>query len=114
MNRGKIIQVAGPVVDCVFPDGQLPKLREALVVNVDGENRYMEVSQMLGNSEVRCIILERSEGLARDMEVKATGSGIRVPVGDVTIPIFLGSKGIFLLCSLLKRPSSSSFFFSFS
>ncbi|MBO6161718.1 MAG: F0F1 ATP synthase subunit beta [Eubacterium sp.] len=85
MNRGKIIQVSGPVVDCAFPEGQLPKLREALVVSVGGENRYMEVAQLLGHSEVRCIILDRSEGLARDMEVKATGSGIRVPVGQATI-----------------------------
>ena len=85
MNKGKIIQVSGPVVECVFPEGQLPKMREALVVNVDGENRYMEVAQMLGDNEVRCIIMDRSEGLARDMEVKATGSGIRVPVGEPTI-----------------------------
>ena len=85
MNKGKIIQVSGPVVECSFPEGQLPKMREALVVNVDGENRYMEVAQMLGDNEVRCIIMDRSEGLARDMEVKATGSGIRVPVGEPTI-----------------------------
>ncbi len=85
MNKGKIVQVSGPVVDCAFPAGQLPKLREALVVNVDGENRYMEVAQMLGRNEVRCIILAQSEGLARDMEVRATGSGIRVPVGESTI-----------------------------
>ncbi len=85
MSKGKIVQVSGPVVDCLFPEGQLPKLREALAVTVDGNVRYMEVAQMLGDSEVRCIILSQSEGLARDMEVRATGSGIRVPVGEATI-----------------------------
>ena len=85
MKKGKIVQVSGPVVDCLFPEGQLPKLREALTVQVDGEIRYMEVAQLLGGSEVRCIILSQSEGLARDMEVRATGSGIRVPVGEPTI-----------------------------
>ena len=85
MKKGKIVQVSGPVVDCLFPEGQLPKLREALTVQVDSETRYMEVAQLLGGSEVRCIILSQSEGLARDMEVRATGSGIRVPVGEPTI-----------------------------
>ena len=85
MKKGKIVQVSGPVVDCLFPEGQLPKLREALTVQVDGVIRYMEVAQLLGGGEVRCIILSQSEGLARDMEVRATGSGIRVPVGEPTI-----------------------------
>ena len=85
MIKGKIIQVSGPVVDCLFPEGQLPRLREALSVKVNDEVRYMEVAQLLGDSQVRCIILSQSEGLARDMEVIGKGTGIMVPVGDVTI-----------------------------
>ena len=85
MNTGKIIQVSGPVVDVEFEEGQLPRLREALKVNVNGEERTMEVSQLLGGNVVRCIILSASEGLSRNMDVIATGSDIRVPVGDVTI-----------------------------
>ena len=85
MNTGKIIQVSGPVVDVEFEEGQLPRLREALKVNVNGEERTMEVSQLLGGNVVRCIILSVSEGLSRNMDVIATGSDIRVPVGDVTI-----------------------------
>ena len=85
MNIGKIIQVSGPVVDVEFEEGQLPRLREALKVNVNGEERTMEVSQLLGGNVVRCIILSVSEGLSRNMDVIATGSDIRVPVGDVTI-----------------------------
>ena len=85
MNKGKIVQVSGPVIDVLFEKGQLPKLREALRVEVEGEQRVMEVAQMLGNSMVRCIILASSEGLARNMEVTATGEGITVPVGSPTI-----------------------------
>ena len=85
MNIGKIIQVSGPVVDVQFEKGQLPKLRDALKVTVDGEERVMEVAQMLGGSAVRCIILSSSDGLARNMEVISTGDGIKVPVGDNTI-----------------------------
>ena len=85
MNKGKIVQVSGPVIDVLFEKGQLPKLREALRVEVEGEQRVMEVAQMLGNSMVRCIILASSEGLARNMEVTATGEGITVPVGAPTI-----------------------------
>ena len=85
MNKGKIVQVSGPVIDVRFDNGNPPKLREALTVEVDGEKKTMEVAQLLGDNEVRCIILSQSEGLARDMEVTATGAGIKVPVGQPTI-----------------------------
>ena len=85
MNKGRIVQVSGPVIDVRFDNGNPPKLREALTVDVDGESKTMEVAQLLGDNEVRCIILSQSEGLARDMEVTATGSGIKVPVGKSTI-----------------------------
>ena len=85
MNTGRIIQVSGPVIDVEFEQGHLPKLREALLVTVDGVEQTMEVAQLLGNNVVRCIILSQSEGLARNMEVRATGAGIKVPVGDSTI-----------------------------
>ena len=85
MLKGKIVQVSGPVVDVKFNGGVLPKLRDALTVTVNGETRTMEVSQLLGDGEVRCIILAESEGLSRDMDVIATGSGIKVPVGEATI-----------------------------
>ena len=85
MNKGKIVQVSGPVVDVEFLEGKLPKLRDALEVVVDGDTHIMEVSQLLGNRRVRCIILSQSEGLFRGMEVTATGHGITVPVGDKTI-----------------------------
>ena len=85
MSKGKIVQVSGPVVDVEFKEGRLPKLREALTVTVGSEVRSMEVAQLLGRKQVRCIILSQSEGLSRGMEVTATGAGISVPVGDATI-----------------------------
>lgn len=85
MKKGKIIQVMGPVVDVEFEDNDLPGIRDALEVR-NGEKRcVMEVAQHIGNHTVRCILLASSEGLHRDMEVTATGSGIKVPVGEKTL-----------------------------
>ena len=84
MNNGKIVQVMGPVVDVEF-EGELPKIKDALEVTVDGEKLVMEVSQQLGGGCVRCIMLAASEGLCKDMEVVATGDAIKVPVGDKTL-----------------------------
>ena len=72
----------GPVVDVQFQDGELPFIRDALTVYVDTEKRVMEVSQHIGSDVVRCIMLSRSEGLRKDMEVIYTGGPITVPVGD--------------------------------
>ena len=85
MSKGKIVQVMGPVVDVVFEDGDLPDIKDALEVENNGKKCVMEVSQHLGNDVVRCIMLSASEGLQRDREVIATGSGIKVPVGDCTL-----------------------------
>ncbi len=81
---GRIVQVSGSVVDVRFEE-ILPKIREALTVDVDGEEKVMEVASHIGNNMVRCIMLAGSEGLARDMKVKATGNNITVPVGECTL-----------------------------
>ena len=85
MNTGKITQISGPVIDCRFAPGELPKIKEALTVNVRGAQRVMEVAQHTGKDRVRCILLGASENLARGMEVTATGRAISVPVGDRTL-----------------------------
>ena len=85
MNKGRIVQVMGPVVDVVFEDGNLPCIKDALQVENNGKTCIMEVAQHLGNDEVRCLMLAASEGLCKDMEVIATGSGIKVPVGEQTL-----------------------------
>ena len=75
----------GPVVDVVFENGDLPYIKDALEVENNGKRCVMEVAQHLGNNEVRCLMLAASEGLHKDMEVTAIGSGIQVPVGEKTL-----------------------------
>ena len=85
MNKGKIVQVMGPVVDVEFESGALPRIKEALQVENGSRKCVMEAAQHVGNSTVRCIMLAASEGLCRDMEVTATGAGVKVPVGEQTL-----------------------------
>ena len=82
---GKIVRVSGSVVDVKFEEGQLPKIKEALSVKIDGDTRVMEVAQHVGNRTVRCIMLAESEGLSKNMEVEASGDYIKVPVGERTL-----------------------------
>lgn len=85
MNTGKIAEVSGPVVDCEFEPGCIPRIKEALSVVVHGKTRVMEVAQHVGNNTVRCIMLSESEDLVRGMPVTASGRGIAVPVGESTL-----------------------------
>ncbi|MDD3173553.1 MAG: F0F1 ATP synthase subunit beta [Herbinix sp.] len=85
MNNGKIIQVLGPVVDVEFDSGKLPMIKDALEVTREGKRLVMEVASHIGNNIVRCIMLASSEGLVKGMEVIATGSCIKVPVGKHTL-----------------------------
>ena len=78
MQTGKIMQVMGPVVDVLFENQELPAIKDALEVDNGGKKCVMEVAQHIGNNTVRCIMLSSSEGLHRDMEVIATGAGIKV------------------------------------
>ena len=82
VNIGNIVQVSGPVVDVKFSKESLPAIKNALVVEHDGIKSVMEVAQHIGNDTVRCIMLNASEGLYRDMEVTDTGAGVAVPVGQ--------------------------------
>ena len=85
MEKGKIVEIMGPVVDVEFESGKLPMIKDALTVELDGKTKVMEVAQQLGNNTVRAIMLASSDGLEKDMEVTATGSCIKVPVGDATL-----------------------------
>jgi len=88
-KSGKIISIAGPVIDAEFPPGALPEINTALEFDVliDGETTiiHAEVAQQLGDSRVRAIALKPTDGLKRGTEVRNTGQGITVPVGDVTL-----------------------------
>lgn len=85
MREGSIVRISGPVIDVVFEQGQIPKINEALHVTFKEKMHTMEVAQHIGHDTVRCIMLSESEGLSRGMPVLATGSGIQVPVGDITL-----------------------------
>ena len=100
MKNGKIVQVMGPVVDVLFPDEDVPKIKDALIVDNHGKKCLMEVSSHQGGNIVRCIMLTASEGLSRDMEVVATGDGIKVPVGEA---LKMKSTGLYTESLLSSR-----------
>ena len=77
---GKIIKIAGPVLDVRFAAGQEPRVN-ALLTTDDGRCR-MEVVSQISAGVVRCVALEATEGLSCDVGVWTTGEGIRVPVGE--------------------------------
>ncbi len=84
---GRIVRIAGPVIDVQFPEGQLPEIYFALEIDWgDGrEPLVLEVQQQLGNGVVRAIGMESSDGLRRGMPVVNTGKPISVPVGEVAL-----------------------------
>src|SRR5437870_5129104 len=81
---GKITQVIGAVVDVQF-EGELPPILNALETKNQGNRLVLEVAQHLGESTVRTIAMDTSEGLVRGQEVTDTGIPIAVPVGDGTL-----------------------------
>jgi F-type H+-transporting ATPase subunit beta len=84
MSKGKITQIIGAVVDVKF-DGELPEILSALECK-NGDNRLvLEVAQHLGESSVRTIAMDATEGLKRGDEVISTGAPIQVPVGPETL-----------------------------
>ncbi len=85
LNKGKVVQVIGPVVDVIFDEGvQLPDIYTALVIKRDdGSELVLEVEQHLGDNTVRTIAMDSTDGLVRGMEVIDTGQPITMPIGDV-------------------------------
>lgn len=87
---GKVKQVIGAVVDVEFPRGELPTVYTALTATNPGiddreDNLILEVAQHVGESTVRAIAMDSTDGLVRGMAVKNTGVPISVPVGDSTL-----------------------------
>jgi len=86
---GRIVKVAGPVVDAEFPPDGLPEILHAVEIDFEllGETHSIiaEVAQHLGGSKVRAIALAPTDGLTRGTEVRNTGAPISVPVGDQTL-----------------------------
>ncbi len=85
MNKGKVSQIIGPVVDVVF-DKDLPEIYNALEIKISKKKKIvLEVEQHLGANEVRTIALASTDGLIRGTEVIDTGEPISVPVGEETL-----------------------------
>lgn len=85
VNRGKVSQVMGPVVDVLFEDGKLPAIYNALTIPNGDKTLTVEVAGHIGDNTVRCIAMASTDGLMRDTEVIDTGKSISVPVGDETL-----------------------------
>ena len=83
---GKVSQIMGAVVDVTFEDGRLPEIMNALEINRNGEGKLvLEVAQHLGDSIVRTIAMDTTDGITRGQKVTDTGDPIMVPVGPETL-----------------------------
>ena len=89
LKSGRIVSIAGPVVDVEFPPGDLPEINSQLEfdVTVDGETTRVpaEVAQQIGGNRIRAIAMKPTDGLTRGTQVDNTGHGIQAPVGDDTL-----------------------------
>lgn len=85
MNKGKVLQVIGPVVDVEFSE-KLPKIYSALEIKLEGDGKLvLETHQHIGGNKVRSVAMGSTDGLKRGMEVTDTGAPIAVPVGEGTL-----------------------------
>jgi F-type H+/Na+-transporting ATPase subunit beta len=85
MNKGKIVQIIGPVVDVEFGE-KLPEIYNSLEIKLDEKSKLVvEVAQHLGGNKVRAVAMGSTDGLCRGMEVHDTGAPINVPVGQETL-----------------------------
>jgi F-type H+-transporting ATPase subunit beta len=86
LKEGRVVAIAGPVIDAEFPPDALPEINTALSMTlvVDGEDIEVraEVAQQIGDNRVRAICLKPTDGLVRGTTVRNTGAGITVPVGE--------------------------------
>ncbi|NQX96409.1 MAG: F0F1 ATP synthase subunit beta [Flavobacteriales bacterium] len=84
-NTGKITQIIGPVIDVSFntENGELPNILDSLeITRANGEKVILECQQHIGEDTIRTIAMDASDGLSRGMEVVATGSPIKMPIGE--------------------------------
>ncbi len=85
LNKGKIKQVIGPVVDIEFSEDNLPELMNAIKIEINDKIVVVEVAQHTGDNTVRCISMDSTDGFVRGMEAVDTGGPISVPVGEETL-----------------------------
>src|SRR3989339_820706 len=92
MEKGKVTQVIGAVVDCTF-ENELPEIYEALLVKIGDVVLTLEVQQYLGSNMVRTVAMGATDGLQRNIEVERTGKGISVPVGREVLGRIINALG---------------------
>jgi F-type H+-transporting ATPase subunit beta len=89
LKDGRVVAIAGPVVDVEFPRGYLPEINQAveMTVSVEGEDVVVtaEVAQQIGDGRVRVVCMKPTDGLRRGQAVRNLGRGISVPVGDAVL-----------------------------
>ena len=85
MAKGRVTQVIGTVVDIEFPPEELPALFNAVEIPIDGGKIVLEVEHHIGNSWVRCLSLDPTDGLQRGLEAIDTGAPVSVPVGKACL-----------------------------
>ena len=89
LKDGRVVAIAGPVVDIEFPRGSLPEINTAVEMTIELEGTttkvLAEVAQQIGEGQVRAVCLRPTDGLTRGAPVRNTGQGLTVPVGDVTL-----------------------------
>src|SRR6056297_1268493 len=85
LNKRKIKQVIGPVVDIEFSEDNLPELMNAIKIEINDKIVVVEVAQHTGDNTVRCISMDSTDGFVRGMEAVDTGGPISVPVGEETL-----------------------------
>ena len=81
MNKGRIHQIIGPVIDIKFSEDQMPELLNAVDIKFGDKVIVTEVAQHIGDDVARCVALSSTDGLRRGMEAGDTGEPIKVPVG---------------------------------
>jgi F-type H+-transporting ATPase subunit beta len=85
-STGRVVQIQGGVVDVAFPEGELPAVYEALVIDrQDQSPLILEVQKHLGDNWVRTVAMDTTDGLQRGVNAKSTGAPIMVPVGPATL-----------------------------
>jgi len=93
-KTGKISQIIGPVVDIEFPNGDLPKIYNAVVIGEGEKSVTCEVQQLLGNNKVRAVSMTTTDGLKRGEVVSDLGAPISVPVGNQTLGRIFNVLGV--------------------
>ena len=89
LENGRVVAIAGPVVDVEFPPHALPEINQAVEMDLELDGTRVtvtgEVAQQIGEGRVRCVCMQPTDGLVRGAPVRNTGRGITVPVGDIVL-----------------------------